>query len=107
MKFNTAENIKANGTCLQGYVQSTFDEIVEIFGKPNYGPQDYSFEKVTCEWVVQFEDGTIATIYDWKMCETPYGKYYWHIGGFNHRAIELIEKTVEMYRAVKNVEKQS
>lgn len=104
MRYQKTNSIKANGTHLQGYVESTFDEIVEVFGKPNDGPDAYYLDKTTCEWVIEFEDGTVATIYDWKMCETPYNKYYWHIGGFNEKATELIQKVVADHRVGKTKE---
>jgi hypothetical protein len=42
------------------------------------------------EWIIRFSDGTVATIYDWKLSETPMGVYDWHIGGFTQRAVELV-----------------
>lgn len=105
MKYQQTDTSKSNGSHLQGYVESTFDEIIEIFGSPKHGPDAFYLDKVTCEWVLEFEDGTIATIYDWKMCETPYNKYYWHIGGFDQKSVDLIQEIVAIHRLKKTVEK--
>jgi len=80
MKFTTNANV--NGTSLQGYVTAYYHELVELFGQPE-GPSD----KVTAEWCLEFEDGTVATIYDWKEYETPMGRYQWHIGGHSKEAV--------------------
>jgi hypothetical protein len=39
---------------------------------------------------LEFEDGTVATIYDWKEYETPTGKYRWHIGGKDGMAVGAV-----------------
>jgi hypothetical protein len=76
-------------TSLQGYVESTYNELVEIFGTPTYGP-DSQEDKVSCEWILDI-DGTVCTIYDYKTKGTPYGKYNWHIGG-RGKSSELMVK---------------
>ncbi len=66
----------ANGTSLQGYVRTTYAQLVALFGE-GVGAGD----KTTAEWILEFDDGTVATIYDWKELETPMGPYNWHVGG--------------------------
>ena len=83
MKFTTEAN--ANGTCLQGHIQAYYHDLVEVFGEPDGGG-----DKTTVEWCLEFEDGTIATIYDWKEYETPTGRYNWHIGGKNKDAVYAV-----------------
>lgn len=75
-------------TSLQGYVKTTYDKLVEVFGEPHYLGGD----KTTCEWSVRFIDGTIATIYDYKESETPLNEYDWHIGGFNQYAVKRVKE---------------
>lgn len=78
----------ANGTSLCGYVKTTYSELLEKLGEPL---RDFSGDgKVTCEWILDFQDGTIATIYDYKTGTTPTSLYKWHIGG---RGIDVVEKT--------------
>ena len=85
----TTGNADVNGTSLQGYVYTTYDKIVEVFGNPTS-----SGDKTTCEWDITFDDGTVATIYDWKECQTPKGYYDWHIGGRSKWAVELVTNLI-------------
>lgn len=76
-----------NGSCYQGIIQADFDTMVEIFGEPSIDEEGY---KVRVEWLLQFDDGTVATIYDWKE-DCHYTKVTdWHIGGFDKKAVELV-----------------
>lgn len=76
-----------SGTCFQGEIHATYAKLVSVFGEPQHGPDSNDMDKVTCEWVITFNDGTIATIYDWKLDSTPRDKYGWHIGGTNYDAV--------------------
>ena len=86
MKFTT--EAYADGTSLQGYVQAYYHQVVEVFGEPEAGG-----DKTTVEWCLSFEDGTVATIYDWKEYETPMGLHRWHIGGRNYKAVDRVTQT--------------
>ena len=86
IQFKNAPTDSINGTCLQGYIETTYDELVSVFGEPTTLEGD----KVNVQWIIKSEFGTVATIYDWKLSETPMGVYDWHIGGFNQRAAELV-----------------
>jgi hypothetical protein len=87
----------ANFTCLQGYVKTTYDELVTVFGSPKYGPNDGG-DKVTCEWAVNIfyldenedEQMETVTIYDWNQYNTPFNEYRWHIGGFDSNAVAVV-----------------
>jgi len=92
MKFKTLKSDDAghaaNGTHLEGYVSSYYHQLVKVFGEPTYSSGG---DKTTVEWIIEFEDGEVATIYDWKCYETPLGEYAWHIGGFNNSVVERIQ----------------
>jgi len=90
IQFENARFTSASGSCLRGYIKTTYDELVNVFGSPTTLKGD----KVNVEWTIKFSDGTVATIYDWKLSETPMGDYNWHIGGFNQRAVELVNDCV-------------
>ena len=77
---------KASGTSYMGSVKTTYNRLVEIFGEPHLRDGD----KTTAEWVLEFQDGTIATIYDWKLSETPTYEYNWHVGGFSKDAVDKV-----------------
>jgi hypothetical protein len=84
MKFTT-DNNSGCGTSLQGKMSAYYHQLVEVFGEPDGGG-----DKTTVEWCLEFEDGTIATIYDWKEYDTPTGRYDWHIGGKNKDAVYAV-----------------
>jgi hypothetical protein len=96
MTFRNKDN--ANMTSLKGEFAITFAELTEIFGRPDHGPNSADLDKVTCEWCLQFEDGTVATIYDWKTWRTPMGEYEWHIGGHSEAAVDRVVDTIAMHR---------
>ena len=78
----------SGGTCLQGRVQVSYDRLVEVFGEPLDGDGD----KTRAEWIVHFEDGTLATIYDWKHYDTPvYSVTDWNVGGRGSRSVALVD----------------
>lgn len=83
------EDISTNGTSFMGCITTTYDKLVQLFGEPMKGSDD---GKTTAEWVIQFEDGEVATIYDWKLSSTPTNLYDWHVGGHSHRALDLLEE---------------
>jgi len=100
MKFTTHNEavIETSGTHLQGYIQANYADLIKVFGIPMVW-DDY---KSDAEWQVCFEDGTRATIYNYKN-----GKNYcgidgldvqditeWHIGGFDKKAVERVLKAV-------------
>jgi hypothetical protein len=98
---NTAE-IDINGSCLQGEITAGYAELVSLFGKPHEG-DGY---KVDAEWDIRFEDGTVATIYNWKS-----GKNYcgedgtpteqitdWHVGGDHKRCVDKVQIAIDLMR---------
>ena len=90
MKYTvTTDTSVANETSLRGYVKSNLETLIKKLGDPI---RDRSGDgKVSCEWIIQFDDETVATIYDWKMEETPTTSYCWHIGGKGINVVEKVE----------------
>ena len=79
MKVRRVKNI--NGTSLVGYVETTFDRLVEVFGRPCIESTD-ELDKVNILWKLEIHKKTI-TIYDYKEKVPPtVGNYRWHIGGY-------------------------
>ena len=87
--FKKVPSSKANGTSYKGEVETYYHKLLEVFGKPTVTSTNV-WDKVTCEWVIQFEDGLIATVYDWKVGETPMDLYDWHIGGTSSEVVKRI-----------------
>lgn len=92
MKFKlTTDGV--NGTHLQGTINATYARLVEVFGEPNCNGDAYKVQK---EWIIKFEDGTIATIYDWKEGDNHYTNVTdWHIGGFSDIVVTLVNAALE------------
>jgi hypothetical protein len=84
------EASKRSMTSLQGYVTTTYDYITRLFGPPTCRLND----KVTCEWVLEFDDGSIVTLYDYKEGTTPTDEYAWHIGGHGPYALQRIKESL-------------
>ena len=69
-------------TSLQGYIRTDYEELVELFGKPEC-PGD----KVICEWDLSQVIGEPCYIYCYKEYRIPKGMYDWHIGGHDKLAV--------------------
>lgn len=97
MKFETGEHIDAAGTSLRGDVKTRKIDLIKVFGEPTYSTPSVD-EKVTVEWIIQFENGTIATIYDWKRYElgTPglFEEENYHIGGKKYESVDLVKEAL-------------
>ena len=87
------DDLVGPGTSLRGKITASFTELVEVFGEPNIGASDKVFNEWGIEFRVPIEDTIDATIYDWKEphgSASQYGNYGWHIGGRDHRSVELV-----------------
>lgn len=100
MKFKTHNetDVQVVGTHLQGYIYCGYDRLVEVFGEPT-GGDGY---KVDAEWDIEFEDGKVATIYNYKDGVNYLGEdgeevetiREWHIGGLTKEVEYRIDKLV-------------
>ena len=50
LEYDIYENFNKGGSSLQGGLVTTYDKLVDQFGKPSYTSDPY--EKVSCEWVI-------------------------------------------------------
>ena len=102
LKFETLKSTDvgmiANGTHLEGYVSAYYHELVAAFGEPTYTSGG---DKTNVEWIIEFGDGEVATIYDWKQYDTPMDLYDWHIGGFNNSIVERVQFVVSKQQVAK------
>jgi hypothetical protein len=99
---NQERIIGIGGTSFQGYVDIPYGILVRIFGEPMEG----DMYKTQAEWEVCFEDGTVATIYDYKVGACYCGEddgiakedvTDWHIGGHNEKAVDHVLWAVDAY----------
>ena len=88
MLLNTfTKNADTSGTGLVGKVTTTYAALVHAFGIPD----NFNGDKTTAEWRLRFDDGTVASIYDWKEPSTPMGLHRWHVGGKSVKALLRVE----------------
>jgi len=91
------ELMNFDGSCYQGEMFAKYHRLVELFGQPHDFFDDY---KCDAEWYVEFDDGVIATIYNWKngrnYCgfDAPHVEdiVEWNIGGFSIEAARRIQQ---------------
>jgi len=107
MKYIThnQSEIDLEGTSLQGYLTATYNELVAAFGRVAPQFDDY---KSDAEWDIQFEDGTVAAIYNWKngvnYCGPEHGTPVqditdWNVGARNPAAVGMIEEVLAVVRS--------
>jgi ketosteroid isomerase-like protein len=87
-----------SGTHLQGEIDVSYADLVRAFGEPTDDGDSY---KIDAEWILIFEDGEVATIYNYKD-GVNYNGYNegmptglirdWHIGGFNRVVVDRIQE---------------
>ena len=89
------KSIPVSGTCLSGQLWNVpFSKLVDIFGEPEKTGHD----KTDVEWSILFDDGTTATIYNWKNGRAYCGEdglepeqiTDWNVGGFHGTAASLM-----------------
>lgn len=88
MKYftNNDMDIYVGGTYLIGYINISYNMLVKKFGNPT---DNYDNYKSDAAWDIKFENGLIATIYNYKdgknycgEAGTPIKKIKeWHVGG--------------------------
>ena len=91
-----AKSSEVNGTSLKGYVKATLEQLYDAFDDAHYFRPSKN-EKVQISWSLKFEDGTIATIYDWKRDGyIPFSdeEVEWHIGGHTSEAVALVRQAL-------------
>jgi len=69
LSFQEGDNA-SHGTSLQGYINATYSQLIELLGKPTYDKPSGD-NKIQLEWVVEFNDN-FFTIYDWKTGSREY-----------------------------------
>tara|TARA_B100002019_G_scaffold9148_1_gene7222 strand:- start:5995 stop:6321 length:327 start_codon:yes stop_codon:yes gene_type:complete len=102
LRFNTHNDssIDVNGTSHQGAISETFENLLKVFGTPMGASDD---GKVDVEWNIMFNDGVVATIYNWKNGPAsmgingtnPVDNKTWHIGGKTISAVYDVEEILE------------
>jgi len=88
MKYRRATHVELGGTSYKGTIHAPYDRLVRIFGEPTESKEK---DKIQAEWLLKFEDGTVAAIYDWKMEGTPLQEIReWMVGGNSAKSLFYI-----------------
>ena len=100
MKYQTHRDIiiETEGSFFQGYIGADYVDLFNLINSPLMGDA----YKVDAEWNIKFEDGTVATIYNWKNGKNYLGdsglKVHemreWHVGGFSKVALLHVAKVM-------------
>jgi len=101
MKYITHNDyeISIDNTSLQGNIGAGYGILCKLFGQPH----DSDGCKSDAGWDIEFDDGTIATIYNWKNGKNYCGRdgydtqkiTSWNVGGHSVDAFNRIKRIVE------------
>lgn len=119
-KITTYDEMDApdtSGTSLKSKLSYgiTYNDLVDYFGNPTFGPDNSGDGKVMYEWVVEFETEEMGiqlfTIYDWKSESPEFARNEvgsleeaksvfgsrWHVGGKDYAGdfVEFIEEEIK------------
>lgn len=84
---NQDDLINVNGTHLLTTINLPFHHVANVLGDP----MRFNDDKVQVEWNIKFEDGEVATIYDWKEYNRkPEDVTDWHIGGHRFDVVQRV-----------------
>jgi hypothetical protein len=92
---NKKKRINVNRTSHQGYIKAAYGDLKKAFGAPLPGDG-----KADAEWIIRFEDGLVATIYNYKDGKNYLGRRgmsktkitEWNIGGKSARAVDYVRR---------------
>jgi hypothetical protein len=102
MKYTTHNDefpaINIDGTSLQGHIEANYLELVGLFGQPMPGDK----HKVDAEWHIMFDNGQVASIYNWKngfafmgMDGTPVSRITtWNVGGRRPSIVDEVSRVL-------------
>ena len=77
---------RRSGSCLQGYIRCSYEDLEETFGEPHERMGD----KTSVEWIFKSGD-VLFTIYDYKLhCRQDASLFDFHIGGHDPRSVDLV-----------------
>jgi len=95
MNFAPCRANEKSHTGLIGYLDVSYSDLERVFGQPHInGSPD---GKTKAEWDIEFEDGTVATIYDYKSGCDPAENSCWHVGGFKKVAIGRVTELLREF----------
>tara|TARA_Y100001963_G_scaffold135231_1_gene196642 strand:+ start:350 stop:739 length:390 start_codon:yes stop_codon:yes gene_type:complete len=102
---NHVKDIDVMGTSLMGYLKDIdFYRLIEVFGRPH----DADGYKSDAGWDIEFDDGEVATIYNWKNGLNyvgAIGKHHgmqltdmteWNVGGRDDKVVDRLMSMLDI-----------
>ena len=88
------------GTCYQGTIKTEYGTLCHMLGNPEFLVDNF---KSDVQWTLTFDDGSIATIYNWKNGKNYLGEEgipvvqitNWNIGGYSKSALKNVERLLD------------
>ena len=97
MNYTThnTHDINVNRSNFKGQITCPFSLLITLFGQPEAGDGETS----DAQWSIEFDDGVIATLYNWKNGISYGGRLApqveqitkWNIGGFDIAAVDHVK----------------
>lgn len=87
-----------SGTSLKGTLyNTTYASLVKHFGEPKWTTYTRNDEPdIFCEWTIDFFDGVMASIYDWRIGGVhPKDNTEWRVGGKSTDAYHKVQLVLE------------
>lgn len=82
---------RVEGSSLVEFLTASVQDLVRVFGHPDR--TDHG--KWNTEWRIEFHDGTIATIYNYRIDEKMKFPDVWRIGGFTDKAGDHVREALK------------
>lgn len=91
MNFRKATEAEAAKTTFEGYVNSTYAQLLDLFGEPVINDPK---SRVKAEWNIVFDDKTIVSIYDYMESSMPTWPYEYRVAATHARGLKYIQQIV-------------
>lgn len=98
-KITSINEACCSGTCLEGEITADYSVLLSKLGPPGESFDNY---KTDAEWIIEFEDGSVATIYNWKDGKNYLGEggldlcdiKEWHVGGRSKEVVAWVNDLI-------------
>ena len=106
---NDVKDIHVDGTSLVGHLEDIdFYRMIDMFGRP--GRDNHDDYKCDAQWDIEFDDGLVATIYNWKNGLNYNDKIdksgdhglqltdmtHWNVGGTDRKVVDRLMSMLEI-----------
>lgn len=104
MDFRKAIWGEANGISHKGHIVTTFAQLEEVFGEPEYLYDD-DRHRLTAEFNIVFADGTVASVHDLNgTTRDPQGGWRYAVAGHTEKAWHHVADALGTLVSIDNTE---